>query len=283
MKFLSTRWRTSYDLLLAVGALVALLATIHLDGLLPVRRLLALSGALFCPGYLLLAAMYPQPRQLNTGVRLVGSMAVSVAMVVLLGLALNQTWLGIDTGTFTGSLLAVSCLLAVVAYHRRQKSLERDAQAPVGFLKDPPMPNHNVRMVLFVGAVGLAIPLIAFYYVGLFPPQQQAAPTTQFYLEPVSGNLADLALRVEADQPVTVILGLVNLENRHLQYEIYREIDGEQDVRIATVDLDPGQDWRMPYTLSLASQASARRVVFSLFREDDATGPYRTVYLWLKP
>jgi uncharacterized membrane protein len=282
MRLLAKGWRAGYDLILTIGILIMVFATTYLSDSTVMHRLVSLPGMLFCPGYLLFAALYPRRDQLDATARLVGSMAASVAIVVLLGLGLNLTPLGIDAGIFSGALLMVSVLMAAIAYYRRLWSPEQNDQA-LESLASPTASRHGARKVLLIGAVGMAIPLAVFYYVALFPPQQEVAPTTQFYMEPVDRGFEELSSPADGEQSITVKLGVVNLENQHLQYAIYRYIDGEPDQRVAVVDLESGEVWEMPYTFSAPLNANARQVVFSLVRTDGAATPYRTVYLWLGP
>jgi uncharacterized membrane protein len=278
---------SQYDLLVAMGAGVAFFATTCVDDLLILQRLLSLFVLLIVPGYLSLVALYPSPDEMNVLERLAGSMALSVAITSLLGLALNQTPLGIGIRTFMGSYIGITSLLAVLASYRRRKLTQRETRCPPRPDKPLPVPGGHACTARILGTGALITLITALYYVALFPPQQKVSPTTQFYLESESSNLDDLTLSVRDGQPITVIIGLINLENRPTEYEIYRHTEGEPDIPVAAVKLDSGQNWEMPYTFSFPAHADSgdtdRQISFYLYKDSDIRTPYRTTYLWLKP
>ena len=85
----------------------------------PVRVLLGLLLVLFLPGYSLIAALFPRRDDLDGIERIALSFGLSIAVVPLLGLALNYTPFGIRLVPVLLGLSLFTVLLAVVAGVRR--------------------------------------------------------------------------------------------------------------------------------------------------------------------
>ena len=86
----------------------------------PVRVLLGLLLVLFLPGYSLIAALFPAKDDLDGIERIALSFGLSIAVVPLLGLALNYTPFGIRLVPVLVVLSMFTVSLAVVAGVRRQ-------------------------------------------------------------------------------------------------------------------------------------------------------------------
>ena len=92
----------------------------------PVRVVLGLLLVLFLPGYSLIAALFPGRDDLDGIEWIALSFGLSIAVVPLLGLALNYTPFGIRLVPILIVLSVFMVLLAVVACVRRQGLLEAD-------------------------------------------------------------------------------------------------------------------------------------------------------------
>ena len=92
----------------------------------PVRIILGLLLVLFLPGYSLIAALFPGKGDLDGIERIALSFALSIAVVPLLGLALNYTPFGIRLVPILIVLSIFTVLLDVVAYVRRRGLPESD-------------------------------------------------------------------------------------------------------------------------------------------------------------
>ena len=86
----------------------------------PVRVVLGLLLVLFLPGYSLIAALFPGKDDLDGIERIALSFGLSIAVVPLLGLALNYTPYGIRLVPILVVLSVFTVLLAVVACVRRR-------------------------------------------------------------------------------------------------------------------------------------------------------------------
>ena len=92
----------------------------------PIRIILGLPLVLFLPGYSLIAALFPRKDDLDAIERIALSFGLSIAIVPLLGLALNYTPFGIRLFPILIVLSIFTISLAIGAYVRRYKIPEED-------------------------------------------------------------------------------------------------------------------------------------------------------------
>ena len=85
----------------------------------PVRVVLGLLLVLFLPGYSLIAALFPRRDDLDGIERIALSFGLSIAVVPLLGLALNYTSYGVRLVPILAVLSVFTVSLAVIAGVRR--------------------------------------------------------------------------------------------------------------------------------------------------------------------
>ena len=117
-----------WDLYLAVTVVALGAASSVADTGLGVLTVLLLSPlVLFLPGYTLIEAL--RPPHLDVLGRLVTSIAMSFAVVILLGIALNWLPGGIARASELGSLSGITILAAAVAWFRR-RTLGRGDEEP---------------------------------------------------------------------------------------------------------------------------------------------------------
>ena len=114
--------RLPADLALVIALTLACILFVMVPPLneTPVRVLLGLLLVLFLPGYSLIAALFPKRDDLDGIERIALSFGLSIAVVPLLGLALNYTPFGIRLVPILVVLSVFTVLLAVIACVRRQ-------------------------------------------------------------------------------------------------------------------------------------------------------------------
>jgi uncharacterized membrane protein len=85
------------------------------------RIILGLPMVLFFPGYVLLAALYPRKESLGNAERFVLSFGVSIAIVVLIGLALNYSPWGITLYPILISIFIFIFVISAIAWYRQRR------------------------------------------------------------------------------------------------------------------------------------------------------------------
>jgi len=105
----TTIQRVPYDLALVIVLTLACILFVLAPRLneTPVRVLLGLLLVLFLPGYSLIAALFPRRDDLDGIERIALSFGLSIAVVPLLGLALNYTQYGSRLGACASRAVSV--------------------------------------------------------------------------------------------------------------------------------------------------------------------------------
>jgi len=88
-----------------------------------IRKALGLAFVLFFPGYVFITALFPERKELDNLERLALSFGLSIAIVPLIGLALNYTPWGIRLTPILVSLTVFNVALALVAIYRRKTAI----------------------------------------------------------------------------------------------------------------------------------------------------------------
>ena len=104
-----------------------------LNEISPLRIILGLPLVLFLPGYSLIAVLFPRRDDLDAIERIALSFGLSIAVVPLLGLALNYTPFGIRLSPILIVLSIFTVSLALGAYVRRSKIPKEEDKFVVEF------------------------------------------------------------------------------------------------------------------------------------------------------
>ncbi|MCU0490149.1 MAG: DUF1616 domain-containing protein [Chloroflexaceae bacterium] len=239
-------FQRSPDLWLAIGLVfvLGLLLLVPMDaGLLHV--LVGVPFVLLLPGYTLLAALQPQQHGLPVQ-RFMLSVAVSLALVVLVGLFINAVGLPVTMNSWFVVLAGVVVGAALVALARRGNSpIPRfPAFEPLG----------AVIIALAAVAVGMAVNMAA--------ASDSSRPTTNFTQLWATGSAAagfEIGVKNGEGTPVTYRVVLVDANGAALQ-------------SWDAVSLNHGESWQVQVQ-------PAGRAEVHLFRSDAPDQRYRRVEL----
>ena len=104
---------------LALSAILVIYAVPADSPLVALRWILGSLFVLFIPGYVAVAALFPEGRELDGIERFALSVGLSLALVPLVGLLLNYTPWGIRLDPIVISLTILTAALALVAFSRQ--------------------------------------------------------------------------------------------------------------------------------------------------------------------
>lgn len=256
------------------------------DGLLPVplaaaRLLLGLTLALFGPGYALQIALFPRRNGLDGADRLALSVGISLALIPLLALILDQLPWGVRLGPVVGAEAGVTLLALAVAW-ARWRPLPPDERwdwtlapaALAGSLEGRPRSWFYSGMT-GVLAAGLLLLLAVVRLAGT------GNPTTEFYLLGPEGRAEDYPRRAMVGKPLTLTVGIVNGEEVDVEYRL-EVVDGVSLLgQAGPVRLAPGAAYEGPVSFTPAQAGDPVQVQFLLYR-NGLPVPYRTLWLWLR-
>jgi uncharacterized membrane protein len=242
----------SFDLLtvVLVGGLttLALYATPHFAAL---RAVLGLPFLLLGPGYALTSALFAH-EQSETSVRLVLTLALSIAAMVLVGVALDAAGIALTARALDLALLAVATAACGVAAVRRRSAPTTESREPARALRSPWLWSTAALVAVFAVLVAvLARPL---------PDKTFAAYTQLSALRSGAGGVS---------------VAVKSAEHRFTTYEL--------DVRAAsglvirrTFVLAPGQQWT---SVIHTGAPQAQTVDIRLYRAVAPTTVYRALTL----
>src|SRR3989304_879938 len=192
----------------------------------PARLVLALPFVLFFPGYDLTAALFPRRGQIDLVERVALSLGLSVAVVPLIGLALNYSPWGIRLHPLLAFVMLFIALAVAVAAYRRRLLPEGEA---FGFPVDIHLPRGahglgpNTALALTV-LLSLAALGVAAYFVG--GSRGGGETFSEFYVLASGGEASAYPESISPGGSAPVVLGLVNREGRETSYRVVAKIDG---------------------------------------------------------
>jgi len=205
-------------------ALAGIYAPIISESLL--RVVFVLPFILFIPGYLLTAALFPARDDLDGIGRVALSIGLSIAIVPLLGFALNYTPWGIRLDSIAVTLLAFGLAVGLTAQFRRRELPEESRFAiPLATCRD------SIREEFSGGSVSrfdrvLNVALIAAVLVAaattvfIIAVPKEGEKFTEFYILGPTGKAADYPTEFMSRTPQTVIIGIGNHESRDITYTV---------------------------------------------------------------
>ena len=268
--------------LLAVAGLSLLLVALVLvvPSAKPLRIILGLPFVLFFPGYALMAALFPRREDLDSIERIALSLGLSIAVVPLIGLALNYSPWGIRLDPIL-AFITLFILLAVAIAAFRRRELEADEAFAIEI--DTQLPKWSEsRLPDRLLAVGLAAALIALgvtrYFVATSSGSSESF--TEFYVLGPGRMAEDYPSVITLGDDADVFVGVINREGEDTTYRFEVRIDGDVTDELESVHLVEGDTWENRVTIVPAHVGPGQKVEFLLYREGDGD-PYRNLHLFI--
>ena len=214
------------DLILClVGSLVLVpLALLNVEN--PVRFLLGVPFLLFVPGYVLVFALFPFKRQrksISFVERIALSLGASVAIVPLVGLALNYSPWGINLQPLLLLMIVFIFGVGVVAFYRWFVTVPEERFCVSVDVSFPSFENKVDKVLTLVLAVLMITSVVLLVYVIVVP--RVGERFTEFSILGVNGTAdqypQNLSIRKNASSVnVSVIIGITNHEYRDITYTV---------------------------------------------------------------
>lgn len=285
-----------YDLLLAflLSSVLVPLALFGVGG--PLRIVLGLVFILFVPGYLLMATLSPQDLDLDWIERIALSFGLSIAVVALIGLALNFTPWGIFLEPVLASLLLFTYGVGSLAYWRRMKLPTVERLSLV--IEIPRLEWSTYSRAEKLATVALAASLIfaagtvAFVIVTPRPAER----FTEFYLLNATGVAGGYPTNLTVNETGVVNLTVHNFEYATVGYSMnvslavlttsFNNTTNRTEYRVVsrtfvtnfTFQLEHGGYWNHSFALNVSSPG-LYRFYFDLYKLPDIEDVYRYVFL----
>jgi uncharacterized membrane protein len=283
---------TFADLILVFGLALAALVVASVPALsvTVARPIIGAIAVLFVPGYVFIAALFPQKTTLGNGVRLALSFGVSIVIVPLLELALNYTRWGVRLGP-TLVVLIVFTLVCVVVASVRRHQLPPEHRFAVNW----PVWHHSDdsegarlggstfdRMLSVVLVIAIVASVaVASYALATPKPDEHF---TEFYLLGANDTLGNYTTQYAVRVPSSATVVIVNHEARDVTYNlVVSENNSTQHAVIYSeqVVISDGQQWEKKIDLIPTLPGDNVKLDFALYADHMAADPYRDAHLWV--
>jgi uncharacterized membrane protein len=302
----------SPDLVACLLWLAGAIGTIYLPWINEtfLRVLFGVPVILFIPGYALIAALFPGAKDIDGIERIALSFGLSIAVVPLVGLALNYTPWGIRLDPIVVSLALLTVCLCVVAQYRRAMlpagerfavpyaEIRKSVTAEL-FPKDAPRLDRALSLILILAIVAAVATTV---FVIAVP--KEGEKFTEFFILGEKNMAADYPTLLAVGEPGKLSIGIGNHEYRNISYTVetymvsmtFDEKTNTSSLRSMdlldrfTVPVTNNQTVIRPYTFT-PKKTGYNRIEFLLFNEtvpdSRVTGmarinrSYRDLHLWL--
>ncbi len=277
----------------------------------PIRAGLGLPFVLFVPGYLFIAALFPEETA-DTGddtdasqsgidgiERVALSFGMSIAIVPLIGLVLNFTPFGIRLAPIMVSILLFCVVTAVVAANRRQ-ALPEEERFSIDFwayyeqivdeLYYPESQADKVLNILLVVSVLLAVGSVG--YAVAVPKQGESFSELYLLTENPDGELVadNYPQELTTGEPATLTLGIGNNEHQQTSYtavvtlqqvtlinesanETRVRVDSQERLQTYEVELPHNETRHITHEITADTPGDQQRLTYLLYKNSPPANP----------
>jgi uncharacterized membrane protein len=246
----------------------------------PIRTALGVPFVLFFPGYILISALFPSGKDLDRLERLALSIGLSLAVVPLIGLALNYTPWGIRLTPILLSLFVFILLMSALSLYRRGKLPPEQKFSPTLHLKLTKWSTLPRADKLFIIGFLIGIAAVGGLTVSLVATPKIGEQFTEFYLLGSNGKLADYPTNMTLGETGLLILGIKNHEYKNVTYRVAICLNNQTLETINNIQLSHQANWTQNYILAPKETGDRMKLEFHLYKET-ADEPYRSLQLWI--
>jgi len=267
-------------LVLALSVLTLLFVLTPVLNETPLRVVFGICFVLFLPGYALIAALFPKRDDLDAVERIALSFGLSIAIVPLVGLALNYTPFGIRLVPVVLSIALLTMGLCALAHVRRME-LAEDKRLDVDFRRLCAVKGELAggsrldRALTIVLVVAIVLAIATTVYVVVMPKQGERF--TEFYILNENGMAADYPTHLVLGEQGTVIVGIVNHEYAPITYRLEIRLNGAV-IHTQDVFLNDKERWEKPITFKPTKRGEHEKLEFLLYKDGKV---YRSLHLWV--
>ena len=191
-----------------------------------IRVIFTVPVILFIPGYVLIAALFPEKTSIDGIERFALSVGLSIAVVPLIGLVLNYTPFGIRLNPIVISLVLFTLIMMIITLYRRAR-LSDEEKFAVPFekvkpaLKEELFPKNQGKFdkalsIILIAAVIVAA--VTTVFVIAFP--KDGEKFTEFYILGEDKMADDYPEKFPVNSQQFVWIGIGNHEYRDVTYTV---------------------------------------------------------------
>jgi uncharacterized membrane protein len=185
------------------------------------RLIIGLPFLLFFPGYVAVAALFPERKSMGMTERLALSLGLSIAITPLIGFALNYTTFGIRLEPILFSITLFNFTLSIVSFWRRSNVKEPylpfDPKTLFASLASLSRAEKGLDKALsIVLVISIVSSVAALAFVVAIP--KEGNKFTEFYILGPNGKASGYPHNLTVGENASVIVGIANHELRKVHY-----------------------------------------------------------------
>ncbi len=243
------------------------------------RTVVALPFMLFFPGYVLIAALFPQKEGLTSPQRVGWGFGLSIAVVGITGFILSYTPWMIRLEPILYTISSFVFISSIIAWIRRNRLPETEQFGVELAVKGSGWRRGTwdkaLSIILLLSIVGT----IATMGYSIANPKV-GERFTEFYILSLSDNTIDYPRELVIGEQGRVKAGIINHEHEQVTYWGEVTVDDVRSSEVGPVTLEHEENWEGIVSFTSAKAGGKQKVEFLLYRTDQ-NEVYRRLHLWV--
>jgi uncharacterized membrane protein len=246
------------------------------------RILFGLPFLLILPGYSLVSVLWTRKTELDMLERVALSLGLSIAIVALVGLALNYTPMGITLNSVLFTIFGlILVLIGLTRFRRLQlKPEERFKFNPYHIFYKMDVISQTDKLIAMVVVVVIIVGGSLLIYIAMNPPQEQF---TELFILDENEETENYPFNLDVNQSASIYIVVVNHEQNTIDYNIIVWLRSEnitdEILEEYNFSLNNDKEWRHNFIFSI-NVSELFKLEIELYKENEAN-PYTTNHLWI--
>lgn len=246
------------------------------------RIILGLPFALFLPGYLLMAVLFPEKDEFDGSARIALSIGLSIIIVPLIGLLLNYLSSGIRLLPMMLSLIFFDIFLLFLGWFRRNNLPEEKRftlTLTIDLLK---WSNETKGTKVIHAALLITSFLLIFTSVFMISSPKTGKIFTEFYITGLDGVTAGYPEQLKVGENGTVKAVIINNEQQKTRYKMEILMNGNIIQTISPIDIENQEKQEITVLFKVEEPEDLVKIEFLLYLDGQDIKPYRQLRLWVE-
>lgn len=246
------------------------------------RIILGLPFALFLPGFLLTAVLFPKKDEIDGLTRITISVGLSIIIVPLIGLLLNYLSLGVKLLPMMLSLIFLDTFLLFLSWYR-QTNLPEEKRFSLTLTIDLLKWSNKTKGTNIIHTALLITGfLLIFTSVFILSSPKTGKSFTEFYITGLDDKTAGYPKQLQVGENGTVKAVIVNNEHQKTRYRMDILVDGDIFQTISPIDIENQEKQEITVLFNTEELEDLVNVEFLLYRDGQDMKPYRQLRLWVE-
>jgi uncharacterized membrane protein len=222
----------NWDVYVSLLISLVLLISILISSISIIRLLLGLISIIFLPGYAFTSFLFPNRNSISRIERLSLSFGLSIALVSFLSLGLSYSSMGVTLESTVLGLDSIIVLFLTLTVLRRKSSRDPIIMAnPFLIIQEQLIKYRNMKRFDRILGVIVIISLLMCATTLLFviESNKYTVRSTEFYILGSDGLSDTYPTNISANTNVTIIIGIINHEQKITNYSVDVWLEKEND------------------------------------------------------